>query len=80
MRTAETAAYDPYTPGAIHLTTEGSDATTVYEDGRAIEGHWSKPSVESPLQWLDNANRPIKLNRGVTWVEVVPIGNAVTAS
>jgi hypothetical protein len=80
MFTTETSAYDPYTPGSIHLATEGTGKATVYEDGTAIQGTWSKQSVESPLQWLDSSGRPIKLNRGNTWVEVVPIGNTVTAS
>ncbi|HEX6508885.1 MAG TPA: DUF3048 domain-containing protein [Chloroflexota bacterium] len=80
MRTVETPAYDPYTPGAIHLATTGTGAATVYEDGKAIQGHWSKPSIDSPLQWLDNANNPIPLNKGPTWIEVVPQGNSVTGS
>lgn len=79
MYTTETSASDPYTPGAIHLTTEGSGKAAVYEDGKAIPGTWSKSSPESSLQWLDPTGRPIKLNPGNTWVEVVPTGNQVTA-
>ena len=78
MFTDESPSYDPYTPGAIHLRTEGSGKATVYEDGTAISGTWQKPSVGSALQWLDAAGRPIALNRGNTWVEVVPTGNTVT--
>jgi len=79
MFTDETPASDPYTPGAIHMRTEGTGAATVYEDGVAITGTWSKPSVDAPLQWLDATGNQIKLNRGPTWVEVVPVGNAVTS-
>jgi hypothetical protein len=80
MRTTETPAVDPYTPNSIHLGTTGTGAATVYEDGKAIEGHWSKPSADSSLQWLDSSNNPIALNRGNTWIEVVPNGNSVTTS
>jgi hypothetical protein len=80
MRTTETPAVDPYTPNSIHLGTIGTGAATVYEDGKAIEGHWSKPSAGSSLQWLDSSNNPIALNRGSTWIEVVPNGNSVTTS
>jgi hypothetical protein len=80
MYTRESAAYDPFTPESIHLTTEGSGRAVVYQDGTAIEGTWSKPSVEGPLQWLDSSGQPIKLDRGATWVEVVPEGNQVTTS
>jgi hypothetical protein len=78
METTETSAYDPYTAGAIHLATEGIGTATVYEDGKAITAQWSKGSVESPLRWLNAAGQPIKLDRGVTWVEVVPEGNTIS--
>jgi hypothetical protein len=80
MRTVESAAYDPYTPGAIHLQTEGTGAVTVYRDGISVTGTWDKPSVDAPLRWLDTAGNPIPLDRGVTWVEIVPEGASVTPS
>jgi hypothetical protein len=78
MFTDETPASDPFTPGAIHLRTEGTGKATVYEDGTAIAATWSKADVDAPLQWLDGKGNPIPLNRGNTWVEVVPVGNQVT--
>lgn len=80
MYTPETAAYDPFTPGAIHLRTEGTGQAVVYQDGKAVTGQWSKASVTAPLQWLDAHGNPIALNRGVTWVEIVPTGTQVTTS
>ncbi|HLJ68857.1 MAG TPA: DUF3048 domain-containing protein [Chloroflexota bacterium] len=79
MVTDESPASDPFTPGAIHLRTEGTGAATVYEDGKAIAATWSKPSVGGTLQWLNASGAPIPLNRGTTWVEVVPGGTQVTA-
>ncbi|HEX8917675.1 MAG TPA: DUF3048 C-terminal domain-containing protein, partial [Chloroflexota bacterium] len=78
MDTTESAAYDPYTPGSIHLATEGQGRAVVYQDGRTVVGTWQKGSVSAPLQWLDSSGRPIPLNRGLTWVEVVPQGTPVT--
>lgn len=80
MYTTETSATDPFTPLSIHLGTEGSNKAAVYQDGTVIPGTWSKASVDSPPRWLDANGNPIKLNRGNTWVEVVPIGNQVTSS
>jgi Protein of unknown function (DUF3048) N-terminal domain/Protein of unknown function (DUF3048) C-terminal domain len=77
MMAPESAGFDPFTPGAIKLATEGSGPAAVYVDGKAIQGTWSKPSVTSPLQWLDTTGKPIKLDDGPTWVEVVPTGNRV---
>lgn len=80
MRTAESADHDPFTPGSIRLQTEGSGPVTVYRDGQTIAGTWNKSSVESSLQWSDPSGQPIKLDRGPTWVEVVPNGNQVSTS
>lgn len=80
MYTTETSAYDPYTPGAIHLGTVGSNKAVVYEDGTAVQGTWHVASVGAPLQWLDGNGNQIKLNKGSTWVEVVPTGTSVTTS
>ncbi|MGH2441804.1 MAG: DUF3048 domain-containing protein [Chloroflexota bacterium] len=72
MQAVESAAYDPFTPGAIHFRTEGTGPLTVYQDGKAISGTWSKSSIDAPLRWLDSRGNPIQLNRGATWVEVLP--------
>jgi hypothetical protein len=79
MFTQETPAPDPFTPGAIHLATEGSGQATIYQDGKAISGTWNKSGVDGPLRWLDTHGNQIPLNKGNTWVEVVPTGNQVTA-
>jgi hypothetical protein len=80
MYTTEAPDPDPFTPGALKLGTEGTGKCTVYEDGTAIQGAWSKSAVDAPLQWLDTNGNPIKLNTGNTWVEVVPNGTSVTTS
>jgi Protein of unknown function (DUF3048) N-terminal domain/Protein of unknown function (DUF3048) C-terminal domain len=78
MMSKETSAPDPFTLYAIHMQTEGSGHATIYEDGQVIHGSWEKPTVDSPLRWVDLDGNPINIDRGTTWVEVVPIGNSVT--
>lgn len=80
MMARETTDPDPFTPGSIAIQTVGTGPVTVYRDGQAVPGVWSKNSVAAPLRWLDPSGTPIPLNRGTTWIEVVPAGNAVTTS
>lgn len=80
MFASESPDPDPYTPGSIKLSTEGTGKATIYEDGKAIAGTWSKASLDAPMQWLDVNGNAIRLNKGNTWVEVVPEGNSVTTS
>jgi hypothetical protein len=72
MYTDEHPAPDPYTAGAIRLRTEGTGKAVVYRDGIATPGTWSKASTGAPLRWLDANGNQIALDRGVTWVEVLP--------
>jgi hypothetical protein len=78
--TDESSSYDPYTPGAIHMRTEGTGKAIVYEDGGSTTGTWSKPNVGDGLQVLDSRGKQIALNKGNTWIEVVPKGNTVNVS
>jgi len=80
MYTQEQPFPDPYTPGSIRLTTIGSGKATVYQDGRTIQGTWQQSSVNGPLRWLDSSGSQIPLNRGATWVEVVPNNTPVSVS
>jgi hypothetical protein len=80
MYTKRKEEYDPNALGLIGLVTEGSGRAAVYRDGTVVKGEWRKPSIESSLQWLDDQGNPIELNRGNTWVEVVPSDAAVVSS
>ena len=44
----------------------------VFEDGRHVEGTWSKASQTAPIVLLDSTGAPIKLTQGNTWVELMP--------
>lgn len=53
----------------------GSGAFTLYRDGRAVDGTWSRPDVGGPTSYLDAAGAPVLFKPGKTWVLLAP-GNA----
>jgi hypothetical protein len=57
----------------------GSGKALVFEDGDVKAATWSKATDAAPTSLTDNATgKPVQFNRGNTWYEVVPTGNAVT--
>lgn len=58
----------------VKIRTVGSGSATVLQDGRVIRGTWHKESATGMLRVEDQAGHPIRLDRGVTWVEVAPRG------
>ena len=44
----------------------------VFEDGKHVEGTWSKASQTDPIVLLDSTGAPINLTQGNTWVELMP--------
>jgi len=47
-------------------------------DGTVIEGTWQKSDHPARTKFTDLNGNEIKFNRGVTWVEVVPLGKSIT--
>ncbi len=60
----------------MELTGEGR--AIVIRDGEAIEGRWLKPGEPERTMFLDSEGRPIKFDRGQTWVEIIPTTWEVT--
>jgi hypothetical protein len=56
----------------IKAETVGRGRVTVYRNGRMIEGAWSRSSRSQPPVFRDERGRPIPLEHGTTWVELVP--------
>jgi hypothetical protein len=44
----------------------------VFEDGKHVEGTWSKASQTDPIVLLDSTGATLKLAPGNTWVELMP--------
>jgi hypothetical protein len=58
---------------------EGTGKALVLLDGRAITATWQKDSRTGRTRYLDAEGREIPLNRGTTWVELLPAGQPLTA-
>ncbi len=54
------------------MDTLGSGKLQVFRDGGMIEGTWNKSSHKSRTRLLDAAGKDIPLDRGVTWINIVP--------
>jgi hypothetical protein len=56
----------------------GSGQAVAFTDGGATTASWSKAADGAPTYLLDSAGKPVLLNHGNTWYEIVPTGAAVS--
>lgn len=67
---------------------EGHGSHTLYEtkgtgkaifliDGKKTSGTWAKGTRLSRTQFFDDKGLEVKLNRGQTWIEILPIGQEI---
>lgn len=75
----EERANDGY-EGNLHLLygTQGTGKMLFFQDGKEIEGAWSKKDRESQFKFTDSNDSAIKFNRGMIWFSVLPIGTTVS--
>lgn len=67
------------TPQSILIPLAGSGAATYFIDGKVRSGVWRKGlDVNSPLRLLDRKGRPMALNPGQTWIEIMPPSSPAT--
>jgi hypothetical protein len=50
----------------------GSGSFTLYRDGTAIDGTWTRPDAGSPTSYLDAGGSPVPFRPGKTWVVLAP--------
>lgn len=62
-------------PGDLSLVmkTVGSGSAWVFTDGSVTEGRWQKDSRNGRISFVDAAGKVIALNRGQTWISVLPL-------
>lgn len=70
--TVRDGTIDPAGNPSYLTKTLGSGSFTLYRDGRAITGTWSRSKVSDPTQYLDSAGKPVLLKPGKTWVLLAP--------
>jgi hypothetical protein len=56
----------------------GSGKAVVFEEGKAINATWKKTSNTALTRFYDSSGKEIPLVRGEIFMQVVPIGTAVT--
>lgn len=57
--------------------TIGSGKATVFLDGKTIKGRWSRPTVEGRTRFYGPNEEEIAFNRGLTWLEILPLDQEV---
>lgn len=53
---------------------QGTGRVQVFRDGQMVEGTWERTGESSVTWYLDASGKPIPLNRGLTFVQLVPVG------
>jgi len=75
----ESVAKDGYDAGQHMLyKTIGEGEAIVFQDGTSIKGKWRKRTATSRIRFFDAKGSEIALNRGQTFIEIVPKGNSVS--
>lgn len=69
MRVQESTMADNYHE---QITTIGSGQAYVFQNGKVIEGTWSKPSQKSQIVFKDNFGNIIEFTPGQLWIAAVP--------
>lgn len=54
------------------ITTTGSGKAYIFQDGTVTEAVWQRPDVKNQITFVDNAGKPLQLNRGQTWITALP--------
>lgn len=75
----ESRANDGY-EGNAHLLykTIGEGKALFFQDGKVIEGKWSKASRLARTKYTDSKGKEIAFNRGLIWIQTVPEGSDVS--
>ncbi|OGK21717.1 hypothetical protein A3C23_00080 [Candidatus Roizmanbacteria bacterium RIFCSPHIGHO2_02_FULL_37_13b] len=74
----ESTARDNYTEGQ-HLLykTTGDGEAIIFQDGKAQKGRWRKKDAFTRMRFYDSRGSEVALNRGQTFIEILPKGNTV---
>jgi hypothetical protein len=61
----------------VYYETVGGGEAIIFQNGKAIEGTWEKPSQFERTKFFDAGGKEIGFVRGTIWIEGVPEGNVV---
>ena len=60
------------------MNTVGSGKGYLITGGKAVNIKWSKESRRAQTSYTDEAGNDIMLNRGQTWIQIIPLTSIVT--
>jgi hypothetical protein len=55
----------------------GANKALIFQDGKVIEGTWSRMNIENIDVYKDSLGNEVEFNRGQIWVQLVPTENKV---
>lgn len=64
--------------GRLEATVVGSGPAWISTNGLTIKGTWRKTSLTAPTRFFGPGGTPVTLTAGQTFVQVLPVGSAVT--
>lgn len=64
--------------GHLLYGTIGTGKALIFQDGKVIEGTWSKKTRTARTVYFDEKGKEVKFNKGPIWIEVIPSVNQVT--
>jgi hypothetical protein len=65
---------DPAGNAVPELKVAGGGSATLFHDGEAIEGRWSKDGTEGAIELTDLDGEDLTVPVGKTWIELIPRG------
>lgn len=64
--------------GHMLYTTIGTGKAVIFQDGKAINGTWSKASRTARTKFFTSQGAEVQFNRGLIWIEAVSDSNLLT--
>ena len=72
VRQVDAGYLDPAGNPVPESILSGKGSATLFTDGRAFSGAWSKKSLASPLHLVDDKGHKMNVPPGHTWIELIP--------
>jgi hypothetical protein len=64
--------------GTLAIDIVGEGDASIFRAGQVYDARWRKTDIDSQIEWLTPAGEPFPLAPGRTWIELVPVGGAVS--
>ena len=71
-RTRDAGYRDPGGSAVPETVIEGSGRAVVLHDGTAVEAEWKKPTFEDTISFETKDGKPLTIDPGKVWLEMVP--------